>query len=91
MSENEDSKKMKPWERRYTILQSRHGGIEYYQVCEEVCGVGYTNATNPLGESLEELESDLVNMLEGVRNAIAENRLIVDGSEYDAFLLLEHE
>ena len=72
---------------RYAILKKKWGGEEYYQVCEEYPGIGYTGPESPLGDTPEELVTVLEMMLEDVKAAIAHKNIIVDGQPYDDYIL----
>jgi len=76
---------------RYAPLEVKHGGITYYQVCEEYPGIGYTNEQTPMGESMEDLIWELENMLEDLKDAYAAGYSVVKGAPYDDWRLKELE
>jgi len=68
---------------RYAPLEVRAGGQVLYHVCEEYPGMGYTDPETPMGESMEELISELEMMLKDMKDAYAAGHVIVQGANYD--------
>ena len=68
---------------RYAPLQVQAGGQTLYHVCEEYPGMGYTDPETPMGESMEELITELEMMLKDMKDAYAIGHVIVQGAPYD--------
>lgn len=68
---------------RYAPLVVKAGGQTLYHVCEEYPGMGYTDPETPMGETLEDLITELENMLLDMKAAAFANHEIVDGAPYD--------
>ena len=68
---------------RYAPLVIKAGGQTLYHVCEEYPGMGYTDAETPMGESLEELISELEMMVQDMKAAAFIQHEIVQGAPYD--------
>jgi len=68
---------------RYAPLEVRAGGQTLYHVCEEYPGMGYTDPQVPMGESMEELITELEMMLEDMKAAHAIGHTVVQGAPYD--------
>jgi hypothetical protein len=76
---------------RYAPLQVKAGGQILFQVCEEYPGMGYTDAETPMGESMEELITELEMMLRDMKAAHFIGHVIVDGAPYDNWRTRELE
>ena len=76
---------------RYAPLVQTYGGKEYYHVCEEYPGVGYTGPNTPMGESMDELITELEMMLKDMKDAQAIGHKIVDGEPYDEWRLRQRD
>jgi hypothetical protein len=85
----EDTEEEFHW--RYAPLEVKHGGETYYHVCEEYPGMGFTDEQTPMGESMEELITELEMMLQDMKDAHAIGHTLVKGQDYDCWRLKEFE
>lgn len=76
---------------RYAPLIEKHGGKEYYHVCEEFPGMGYTGPNTPMGETMDELINELEMMLTDMKAARDLGHTIVSGDPYDDWRTRELE
>jgi len=68
---------------RYAPLVVKAGGQTLYHVCEEYPGLGYTDPEVPMGETLDELITELEMMLQDMKAAAFIQHEIVQGAPYD--------
>lgn len=62
----------------FKVLKQSFPEGELYEVCEDFEGCGHTGGISPMGESLEELEWTLIQMLRAVGETMAGERQPID-------------
>jgi hypothetical protein len=72
---------------RYVILKSVQAGETIYSVCEDLEGIGYTEAITPDGDSPTDLLITLEMMVSDVKECIKDNFIIEKDAPYDSWRL----